>query len=102
MRIILDTNVLVSALIQHSYPYLILDSILANNYPQLCISRKLFAEYLEVLNRDKFSRYHDFHVRAQTVLTDIESRASIFEPGNLVNIIEDDADNRLCSFAPFA
>jgi len=53
MRLILDTNVLVSALIQRSYPYFIVDNVLANKSLQLCISDKLFAEYLDVLNREK-------------------------------------------------
>lgn len=75
MRIILDTNVLVSALIQRNYPFFIVDSILADTNIQLCISPKLFAEYLDVLNRDKFSRFPDFHTRAQALLADIEGRS---------------------------
>ena len=50
MRLILDTNVLVSALIQRNYPYFIVDLILADNTLQVCISDQLFAEYIEVLN----------------------------------------------------
>ena len=50
MRLILDTNVLVSALIQRNYPYLIADRVVADSSIQLCISDKLFAEYVNVLN----------------------------------------------------
>jgi putative PIN family toxin of toxin-antitoxin system len=99
MRLILDTNVLVSALIQRSYPYFIVDNVLANKSLQLCISDKLFAEYLDVLNREKFSRFPDFQARAQTLLTDIESCSSKFEPTKTVDIISDEADNRLLELA---
>ncbi len=99
MRLILDTNVLVSALIQRSYPYFIVDNVLANRSQQLCISDKLFAEYLDVLNREKFSRFPNFHTRAQTLLADIESRSSKFEPTKTVDIIRDEADNRLLELA---
>jgi hypothetical protein len=99
MRLILDTNVLVSALIQRNYPYLIVDLILADNTFQLCISGKLFTEYIEVLNREKFTRFPHFHARAQTLLADLENRALKFNPAINVNIIADDADNRLLELA---
>ena len=99
MLLILDTNVLVSALIQRNYPYFIIDCILADRNLQLCVSDKLFTEYVDVLNREKFSRFPDFHTRAQTLLADIESRSLKFEPTKTVGIISDDADNRLLELA---
>lgn len=99
MRLILDTNVLVSALIQRSYPYFIVDQILADDSLQLCLSEKLFAEYVEVLNRDKFSRFPDFLFRAQTLLTDLESKALMYSPTIQLAIIKDQADNRLLELA---
>jgi putative PIN family toxin of toxin-antitoxin system len=86
MRLILDTNVLVSALIQRNYPYLILDRVFADSSLHLCISAQLFAEYLDVLNREKFSKFADFHARAQTLLADVESRALKFKPSNSIDI----------------
>ena len=99
MRLILDTNVLVSALLQRSYPYFIVDRILADSTLQLCLSEQLFTEYVEVLNREKFIKFPDFHFRAQTLLTDIEQRALRFTPTIRLNIINDDADNRLLELA---
>ena len=99
MRLILDTNVLVSALIQRNYPYFIVDLVLADNTLKLRISDQLFAEYVEVLNREKFSRFSDFHARAQTLLTDLESRALKFSPSIKIDIIADDPDNRLLELA---
>ena len=56
-KIIIDTNVLVSALIQRNYPNFILYNYVLENLVELCISDDLFEEYLDVLNRPKFSRY---------------------------------------------
>ena len=99
MRLILDTNVLVSALIQRSCPYFIVDQILADGRLKLCLSEQLFTEYIEVLNREKFSKFPDFHFRAQNLLADLEKQALMFDPTISVNIIGDSADNRLLELA---
>jgi hypothetical protein len=80
-------------------PYFIVDRILADDSLILCLSEKLFAEYIEVLNREKFSKFPDFHFRAQALLTDIENRALKFSPTVSLNIISDPADNRLLELA---
>lgn len=94
-----DTNVLVSALIQRSYPYFIVDQVLVDTNITLCISKPLFSEYVEVLNRAKFSRFKDFHSNAQLLLTEIETIAEIFTPSVLLNIISDKGDNKLLELA---
>src|ERR1044072_4626288 len=98
-RIIIDTNVLVSALIQRSYPYLIGDQLFADPSLQLCISDELFAEYFEVLQREKFSKYPDFIAKAQAILADIDTSAIKFQPTIRLNIIGDTDDNKLLELA---
>lgn len=99
MRIILDTNVLVSALIQRNYPYFIVDRVLADRNLQLCLSEQLFTEYVEVLKREKFSKFPDFHFRAQTLLADLETRALKLSPTVKLEVIKDLTDNRLLELA---
>ena len=99
MRLILDTNVLVSANIQRSYPYFIVDRLFADLNIELCISDELFTEYVEVLNREKFARFPDFHTKAQTLLSDIENYGVIFTPTAKVDLIRDEPDNRLLELA---
>ncbi len=98
-KIILDTNVLVSALIQKSYPYYIVYNIFSGIEVELCISDPLMQEYYEVLNRRKFSRYPDFLIKAEGLLATIERKATIFKPSIILNIIGDLADNRLLELA---
>lgn len=98
-KIIIDTNVLVSSLIQRNYPYFILYNYVLENLVEICISDDLFKEYLEVLNRPKFSKYHDFLNKAEFVLAQIEIKATKFYPTIRINKIADNADNRLLELA---
>jgi len=98
-KLILDTNVLVSSLIQRSYPFLIVNEIFTGDKIELCISGQLMSEYYEVLNRRKFSKYPDFLFRAEQMLSDIDRKATLFYPKIIVEIISDVADNRLLELA---
>lgn len=98
-RVILDTNVLVSSLIQRSYPFLILNKLFTESKIELCMSDALMSEYYEVLNRKKFSKYPEFLSRAENMLTDIGKRALFFYPKITLQIIDDFADNRLLELA---
>ena len=59
-KIILDTNVLVSSLIQKNYPYLIIEYCIEGN-AMICISNPILEEYFEVLQRPKFAKLPDFN-----------------------------------------
>jgi uncharacterized protein len=73
-KIVIDTNVIVSSLIQRGFPNLILSELFIEKKFQLCISDELLAEYYEVLARPKFSKFHDFFNRAEALLVDIETK----------------------------
>ena len=98
-KVVLDTNVLVSSLIQRSYPYYIVYELVFGRKIQLCISPELAIEYYEVLNRSKFSRYPEFLNKAETLLTIIEATALEFHPKIKLNIIQDKGDNKLLELA---
>ena len=98
-KIVVDTNVLVSALIQHSYPYYIVFEIFSNDDIQLCLSDELFAEYFNVLKRNKFAKYLDFIANSQALLVDIEKKAIKYFPTIRLEIINDLDDNKLLELA---
>ena len=98
-NVIIDTNVLVSALIQRSYPYrIVYEQFLCNAF-QLCVSEKLLAEYYQVLARPKFSRFPDFFLRAESLLAQVESRAVRYTPSLELSIITDVDDNMILELA---
>jgi putative PIN family toxin of toxin-antitoxin system len=92
-KVVIDTNVIVSSLIQKSYPYLIVNELFIEGKFHLCVSDPIMAEYYEVLARPKFEKFQNFFVRAEALLADIETEAKKYFPTITVNIISDKDDN---------
>ena len=99
LKIVIDTNVLISALIQRSYPYLIIYDIFLKDNIQLCVSNDLMKEYYEVLCRPKFSKYPDFFIRAEAVLAEIDSKSKRYNPTVKLELISDLDDNMILELA---
>ena len=97
-KIILDTNVLVSALLKaHSNPALIL-SLAIERKVQLCLSDDIFSEYKEVLAYGKFKNLDQNNVKA--LLNKLKEDALLFIPRAPVNIIKNhQADNKFLECA---
>ena len=99
LKLIIDTNVLVSALIQRNYPFLVVDFVLMKRQVELCLSDDLLKEYIEVLNRIKFFKYPDYEIKSKILLSDIEKVGTIYFPSVVINIVNDSSDNRLLELA---
>jgi putative PIN family toxin of toxin-antitoxin system len=94
-KIILDINIVVSALIQKSYPHYIVYDYVLNEQLQLCLSEPLLNEYRDVLSRPKFAQINNFVYNAEIVLNRFIKIARFFEPVVQLNIIKDKSDNKL-------
>lgn len=97
-KIILDTNVIVSSLIQKNYPYLIVDHCIDGN-AIICLSNEILKEYLEVLARPKFARFPDFKTNVDFLIARLSEISEIYEPKENLKIIKDEPDNRLLELA---
>ena len=97
-QIILDTNVVVSSLIQKNYPYLIIEHCIDGN-ASICLSNEILQEYIEVLHRPKFSRFTDFKNNADFLIARLSEMAEFYEPNTKLDIILDEPDNRLLELA---
>ena len=98
-KVVIDTNVIVSSLIQHGYPYLIIYNLYVNRQFELCVSDQLILEYYEVLARPKFQRFQDFLLRAVLLLAEIEMNASKYFPTIRIDLIKDADDNMILELA---
>ena len=98
-KIVIDTNVIVSSLIQRNYPNFIITELFIEDKFQLCISDELMAEYYEVLTRPKFAKFQDFFIRAEALLADIEAKATKYYPTIKLELISDDDDNMILELA---
>ncbi|MDO8367602.1 MAG: putative toxin-antitoxin system toxin component, PIN family [Saprospiraceae bacterium] len=101
--IILDTNVVVSALISKtSPPSRIIDELVLNRRIELFISEETFAEYIEVLGPEKFARFLDFKARAEILLNRLHEISRKYAPEIRLDIILDEEDNRFLELALIA
>ncbi len=98
--IVLDTNVVVSALIsKNSPPSRIIDELVLNRKVELFTSDETWAEYVEVLGREKFAHFTEFKARAEILLARLHQISIQHAPDVRLDIIADDDDNRFLELA---
>jgi uncharacterized protein len=91
LKVVLDTNIVVSALLKpDSLPEFVISLILEKKMT-LCLSEPIFTEYQEVLARKKFISLNP--KRVAQFLTRLKSQAKWFIPKISVDIIETDPED---------
>jgi len=98
-KIVIDTNVIVSALIGASYPRQILYNLVFEKKVIVCISGDVFKEYIEVLSREKFRKYPEFVTKAEIVLNKLYELSIKYIPSIKLAVIADEPDNRILELA---
>jgi uncharacterized protein len=93
-KVVIDTNVFVSALIHRGFSYHIVNDLFIEGKLDLCISDEVLQEYYLVLNRKKFSKFPDFVSKAEALLVDIETKSTKFFPTTKLTIISVKDDNK--------
>lgn len=98
-KVLIDTNVIVSSLIQKSFPYKIMTELFIEDIINLCISEALMKECHDVLQRPKFAAYYDFAAKAKSLLADIEAKAIEFTPLISPDLMSDKDENKILELA---
>lgn len=99
-KIILDTNVIISALISsNGISGLIINNLVLEKRVQVCTSDEVTKEYFDVIKRPKFSANKMFLVNAEMVISYINEIATNFSPHYKVHLIKDDSDNKFLELA---
>jgi uncharacterized protein len=98
-KIILDTNVVVSALISNSIPSKILYDLVFARLVELCLSLDIYEEYVNVMNRKKFDTYPEFKIKAGVVLSKMKDLSKIYQNNLKINILTDESDNKFLELA---
>jgi putative PIN family toxin of toxin-antitoxin system len=98
-KIILDTNVIVSTLISSSIPTQILYDLVLTKKVDTCLSEDIFLEYIEVLNRDKFTRFTNFKTKAEIVLNKLREISTFYKPERKIDFLTDPDDNKFLELA---
>lgn len=94
MRIVLDTNTLVSGVISaNGAPRRLLDEARAQTF-EMCTSTTLLAELFEVLTRDKFAaRLIQAGLTPLNIVSELRRMACMVAPDNVPRVIADDPDD---------
>ena len=103
LKVVLDTNIIVSALLadtEESLPALVFDLAINQQQIQLCYSSAMLAEYERVLSRRRFGFPKD---KVKKALEAIKHRGIKVEPQETVTLItRDPQDNRVLETAQAA
>ena len=98
-KLILDTNIIVSALISNSFPTQIFYELVLTKAVDTCLSDEIFAEYIEVLARDKFVKFLNFKSKADVVLNKLRETAIYYTSNRRIEILSDLSDNKFLEVA---
>jgi uncharacterized protein len=90
IRVVLDTNIIVSALLQPLGPPARVLALALGGSMQLCVSGGIYAEYEEVISRPRFKRGSDIVAGA---LAAIRDHGFWVRPTEHVNICSDPDDD---------
>ena len=93
MRIVLDTNLLVSGVISAGLPRQLVDAAKAG-VVELCTSETLLAELLDVLSRSKFAaRLALAGLTPASIVDDLRRLAVVVSPTNVPRVVPTDPDD---------
>lgn len=94
MRIVLDTNVALSALLWRGTPYRLLEAIRPQTHIGLVSSAALIAELADVLARPKTAkRLAAINLSARDVLADYLTAVELVEPASVPRVVPTDPDD---------
>ena len=93
MRFVLDTNLLVSAVIAAGLPRRLVDGAKAGEF-EFCTSEGLLAELLDVLSRSKFAaRLSQAGLTPQGIVDDLRRIAVVVSPADTPRVVPTDPDH---------
>lgn len=96
LRVVLDTNVLISAILFGGKPRQILEKAIRGEI-RLCLSEPILEELKGVLQRSKFNYSAEM---IQFILTELTGIADFVNPSETINVVlEDPEDNRILECA---
>lgn len=90
LKVVLDTNVLVSALLkENSLPAFIL-ALIRKKKLLLCLTEEIFKEYVDVLRREKF---YQIEKESKPLLSALKKESLMVKPGSKIAVITDDPED---------
>jgi putative PIN family toxin of toxin-antitoxin system len=98
-KIIIDTNVLVSALISDGNPFKIIHNLVLADRVKTYVSDEILQEYNQVLSRDKFSGIPDFKKNVSIIIRVLSDLSIHQNPDRKIELLQDEDDNKVLELA---
>ena len=93
MRIVIDTNLLISGVISAGLARHLIEAVKAGEF-EWCTSEVLLAEFLDVMARDKFaSRLALAGLTPQAIVDDLRTLAWVVSPTEVARVVPSDPDD---------
>jgi uncharacterized protein len=93
VRLVIDTNLLVSGVIAAGLPRKLVDGAKAGEF-ELCTSEVLLAELVDVLSREKFaSRLNRAGLTPAGIVGDLRRIATVVSPTTVARVVPTDPDD---------
>ncbi len=96
MRVILDTNILISYLISSKLTFI--DDVLESNKVDLIFSNQLIEEFKNVAKRKHFQKYFE-SPKLEQLISHLYAFGILIDPSSTINICRDPDDNFLLELA---
>ena len=98
-RVVIDTNILISAALSKSYLYKIVYDLIFEERVIAFASDPILKEFQAVIEHSKFKKYPDFTFNTKNIIDGL-LRFSIFvQPNIFVDILRDSSDNKFLDAA---
>ena len=97
-KIIVDTNVIISALLKSKTCRSVLDFIESGG-AEICMSEYVEKEYYNVISYTKFKHVSNFFPEASSLVIQLTKIAKYYTVTEKINLINDSPDNRLLELA---
>jgi len=101
IKIVIDTNIIVSSLISSGLPSIIVNDFVLDEKVTLLLSQLVLDEYIEVLNLEKLKKYPVFKRNADLILAKLPEISIFYEPDIVLNVISNMADNKFLELAVY-
>lgn len=98
IKIVVDTNIIVSAAIGKSYPALVVNRILEVDF-ELCLSSDILAEYERVTQCPKLTKQSSFKENSKKLLNSVNIFGVLYYPQISLSVLTDHSDNKFLELA---
>ena len=98
-RVVIDTNILISAALSKSYLYKIVYDLIFEERVIAFASDPILKEFQAVIEHSKFKKYPDFTFNTKNIIDGLLRFSILVQPNIFVDILRDSSDNKFLDAA---